>query len=124
MAKQIRISESEWQVMELLWEKAPQLGSEIVNELAPRHDWSGNTVKTLLNRLVKKGALRFKEEGRAYLYQPAVQQTQCVREESRRFMDRVFGGSAAPLLMHFIEDAELNADEIKELKRLLDRKGK
>ena len=124
MAKQIRISESEWQVMELLWEKAPQLGSEIVSELAPRHDWSGNTVKTLLNRLVKKGALRFKEEGRAYLYQPAVHQAQCVREESRRFMDRVFGGSAAPLLMHFIEDAELSEDEIKELKRLLDRKGK
>lgn len=122
MAKQIRISESEWLVMELLWEQAPRLGNEVVSELAPRHGWSGNTVKTLLNRLVKKGALRFKKEGRAYLYRPAVPQEQCIREEGRRFMDRVFGGSAAPLLMHFIEDAELSADEIKELKRLLDTK--
>lgn len=122
MARKPKISDAEWAVMQLLWERSPMRGNDVVDVLAPRQGWSGNTVKTLLNRLVKKGALRFAVDGRSYLYRPAVRQEECVREEGKRFLARVFAGAAGPLLAHFIEDARLTAEEIENLKRLLEKK--
>ena len=119
-----RISEAEWQVMDVLWQRSPQTANEVVEALARRVDWEPATIKTMLNRLVKKGALRFKAEGKRYLYAPAVTRDACVRTEGRSFLDRVFGGAAGPLIAHFVEDAKLSKAEIAELRRLLDRKGR
>ena len=125
MVKIPRISEAEWQVMDVLWSSggAPLAAGDVVDALAKTgSDWEPATIKTMLNRLVKKGALRFKAEGKRYLYTPAVTREACVRSEGRSFLDRVFGGAAGPLIAHFVEDAKLSADEIAELRRLLDRK--
>ena len=125
MAKIPRISEAEWQVMDVLWRSgdSPRAAGDIVDALAKTgSDWEPATIKTMLNRLVKKGALRFKTEGKRYLYTPAVTRQACVRSEGRSFLDRVFGGAAGPLIAHFVEDARLSKDEIAELRRLLDRK--
>lgn len=120
------ISEAEWEVMRVLWQagKNPMTAQEIVDELAPRKQWSPRTVKTMLSRLVKKGALGFKAEGKRYLYFAKVSQEQCVREESRSFIDRVFGGSAAPMLNYFVQNARLSEEEKEELRKLLDSRRK
>ncbi|MCP5556168.1 MAG: BlaI/MecI/CopY family transcriptional regulator [Verrucomicrobiaceae bacterium] len=115
------ISDSEWSVMEALWESSPQTASEVTKTLRPTMNWAENTVRTLLTRLVDKGALKTSENAsgtRTYL--PALKREACVRAESDSFMQRIFGGAAKPLLVHFAQNAKLTAEEVKELKKLLD----
>jgi BlaI family penicillinase repressor len=119
------ISDSEWDVMNVVWDApAPVSAREVVGRLAGRKPWSPRTVKTLLNRLLNKGALAAEAEGNRYLYRAKVTREQCVRHEGKSFLARVFGGAAGPLLVHFVTRAELSAAEVEELKRLLDQKGR
>jgi BlaI family transcriptional regulator, penicillinase repressor len=118
------ISEAEWEVMRAVWAGHPATANEVVERLAGEKDWSPRTIKTMLNRLVKKRALGFTEEGKRYLYRPLVSREECVRDESRSFLDRVFGGALGPMLNHFVRNEKLSAEEIAELKRLLARKEK
>ena len=113
------ISEAEWQVMKACWAGSPVTAQAIIDRLGAQADWHPKTVKTLLNRLVKKRALGFKKEGRAYLYHPLVAEKDCVTAESKSFLDRVFGGSLQPMLAHFVENKNLSPKEITGLKRLL-----
>jgi BlaI family penicillinase repressor len=119
MNRTSRISDTEWEVMKIVWAKSPLPAQDIIDALSARDDWHPKTVKTLLSRLVKKGALGFRKEGRAYLYRPMVTESECVAAESDSFLDRVFGGSLKPLLAHFAETRKLSPAEISELKRLL-----
>jgi BlaI family transcriptional regulator, penicillinase repressor len=118
------ISDAEWEVMRVIWANSPLTANQVVERLAGRRAWSPRTIKTMLNRLVKKGALAFDTQGNRYLYRPRVSQEQCVRAESRSFLDRVFDGAAAPMLSYFVEQVHLSKEEIAELKRILARKEK
>ena len=116
------IAESEWSIMEALWESNPQTASEVTKMLRPSMNWAENTVRTLLTRLVEKGALKTGENAsgtRTYL--PAVKREACVRAEGESFMQRMFGGAAKPLLVHFAQNSKLTAEEVKELKKILDQ---
>jgi BlaI family penicillinase repressor len=116
------ISESEWAVMEALWDSSPQTASELTRTLRPTMNWAENTVRTLLTRLLEKGALKTGENSsgtRTYL--PAVKREACVRAEGESFMQRVFGGAAKPLLVHFARNSKLTAEEVRELKKILDQ---
>jgi BlaI family penicillinase repressor len=124
MPKPPKISDAEWHVMDAIWSSGTISANEVVDLLSPRFGWSPNTIKTMLNRLVKKGALKFEQEGKRYLYRPAVSREACVRVESRSFIQRVFGGEVGPMLAHFVEDARLTPEQIKDLRKLLDQKGK
>lgn len=124
MPKPPQISDAEWEVMQVLWESSPRTAAEVADEVAGRMAWHPKTVKTLLGRLVKKGALKYREEGNRYLYRPVFPREKYIAEESRTFLDRVFGGDAAPMLVHFVEHAELSDDDIAELRALLDRRTK
>lgn len=116
------ISESEWSVMEALWESSPQTASEVTRTLKPTMQWAENTVRTLLTRLVEKGALKTGENSSGTrIYLPAVKREACVRAESDSFLQRVFQGAAKPLLVHFAQNSKLTAEEVKELKKLLDQ---
>ena len=115
------ISEAESRVMEILWRSAPQGSEELATALHPETDWHENTVRTLLNRLVRKGAVRAKREGRRYLYSPVLTREQWQAHESRSLLDRVFGGRVAPLLVHFSRNEKLGARDIAELRRLVDQ---
>lgn len=117
-----QISDSEWLVMRMLWDKAPRTANDVVAALEPHTHWKPKTVMTLLNRLVKKGALSFDKRGRAYHYFPLVEESDCIRAESRSFLRRVFGGSLMPMLAHFLDEERLSRREIEELKRLLKQK--
>jgi len=119
-----RISDAEWVVMQVLWAKPGLTADEVADALKGNVAWSDRTIRTLINRLLQKKALAYEKEGRRYRYRPAVGQEQCVRQERRSFLHRVYGGTVTPMLAAFIEDARLSAEEIDELKRMLDRKGK
>ncbi|HEV2393754.1 MAG TPA: BlaI/MecI/CopY family transcriptional regulator [Verrucomicrobiae bacterium] len=116
-----RISDAEWEVMRVVWKQEPCSASEIIAALAQRDvAWHPKTVKAFLNRLVKKKALGFKVDGRAYLYYPLVRQSECAEAASVSFLDRVFGGSLKPMVAHFVARKRLSREEIRELKELLD----
>jgi BlaI family penicillinase repressor len=116
------IAESEWSIMEALWEFNPQTASEVTKTLRPTTNWAENTVRTLLTRLVEKGALKTGENASGTrTYMPAVKREACVRAEGESFMQRMFGGAAKPLLVHFAQNSKLTAEEVKELKKILDQ---
>src|ERR1041385_4431478 len=115
-----RISETEWEVMRIIWTKAPCSAGEVIEALSRRDPtWHPKTVKAFPSRLVRKKALGFRKEGRAYLYRPLVQEKDCVDAASESFLERVFGGSLKPMLAHFVERKKLSEEEIRELRRLL-----
>ncbi len=116
------LPESEWSVMEVLWDQAPQTASAVAKVLKERKGWAENTVRTLLGRLVEKGILETTEtKGMHRLYAPAVKRDEFVKAESESFLDRIFQGAAKPLLVHFASNARLTAAEVEELKQLLDQ---
>ncbi|MDB5172323.1 MAG: blaI 11 [Phycisphaerales bacterium] len=120
MAKVPQISDAEWEVMKLVWGRGPLVAADVVEALAAQNHWSPRTVKTLLNRLVKKGALGYEVAGRHYVYRARVTRDACVRRASSSFLSRVFNGNAAPALAHFLEHEDLSAEEIEQLRRILD----
>jgi BlaI family penicillinase repressor len=119
-----QISDAEWEVMKVLWENGESTAGEIVQAVAAHNRWSPRTVKTLLNRLVKKGALGFEVNGRHYLYRARVGRDACVRQETRSFLSRVFDGAVAPAVVHFIEQSRLSPRELRQLRQLLDEASK
>lgn len=123
MAKAPRISEAEWQVMQVLWDHSPRTANEVVDALAPASDWHPRTVKTLLNRLVNKGAVTFKTQGKRYLYRPKISRATCVRDAGRSFLQRVYGGETTSMLIDFVKREKLSKAEIEQIKRILDDKG-
>ena len=114
------ISDAEWEVMKTCWLKSACTANEIVKALEQTTDWKPNTVKTLIGRLVKKGALGYKEEGRLYIYYPSVAEDECIKAESKSFLTSVFGGAIKPMLVTFLQEEKLSQDEIEELKQLLE----
>lgn len=113
------ISQAELEVMKVLWQQAPRTANEVVEQLANASEWHEKTVKTLLNRLVTKGAVSFEKDGRAYLYSPVIQQADYLQRESMSFIQRVFSGRLAPLVAGFAEQKQLKADDVAELKLLI-----
>jgi predicted transcriptional regulator len=114
-----RISEAEHAVMEVLWEDSPLTAQEVVERIPAERGWSANTVKTLLGRLLAKRAIAHEADGRRYLYRPLIARERYVAGESRRLMDRLFGGRLAPLVAHLAERDELSDDDIAEIEALL-----
>ena len=119
-----QISDAEWEVMKVVWDRGPLTAGDVVDFVAAEHDWKPRTIKTLLNRLVQKKAVEFEVEGRRYLYKARVTREACIRRESRSFLSRVFNGAVAPAVVHFLENAQLTPDEIRRLKETLEREGK
>ena|SRR5688500_10163740 len=125
MPKIPRIAESEWKIMKVLWLRSEPLAAyDIIQDLSARELWQPKTVKTLLNRLVKKGALGYRKYKNLYLYYPLVTEAACVKVETDSFLKRCFGGSLEPMLAHFVEHRRLSPGQIEELKRILNEKRK
>ena len=114
-----RISDAEHAVMEVLWDKSPLTAQEVAERVPAEREWSANTVKTLLGRLLVKNAIAHEEDGRRYLYRPIVAREDYVPGESRRLINRLFGGKLTPLVAHLAERDELTAQDIAEIEALL-----
>jgi BlaI family penicillinase repressor len=117
----VAISEAESAVMKILWESNPLTCSDVVVALADDRNWKEATVKTLLNRLLKKGALRAEKDGRLFLYSPILTKEEWLTMESDGMLQRLFGGKLAPLVAHFGAHKRLSKKEVAELKALIDR---
>ncbi|MGC1547613.1 MAG: BlaI/MecI/CopY family transcriptional regulator [Rhodanobacter sp.] len=113
------ISEAEAVVMEVLWRTSPRTAEEILAEVGPAQQWQEGTVKSLLNRLLKKKAVKAERDGRRYLYTPKLTREQYVSSASKSLLDRLFEGRVAPLVAHFSEQRKLSKKDIAELRKLL-----
>jgi BlaI family transcriptional regulator, penicillinase repressor len=122
MPRAVQISDSEWAVMEPIWQQGVCTAAEVIDRLAATHDWNHSTIRTLLARLVEKGALDYQVDGSRYLYRPAVTRQQCVRQESREFLNKFFGGDVGALVAHFVADSSLDRDQLDQLRQLLAQK--
>jgi BlaI family penicillinase repressor len=116
------ISDSEWKVMKAIWRKSPISGGEIVEELEHETDWNPKTIHTLIRRLVTKGAITAKKEKTYYSYYAAVSEDECVKEETKTFLEKCFNGSFNMLISNFIKDENLSEKDIEELEALLNSK--
>ena len=120
----VPISDAESEVMQVLWRKAPQSAEEVIEALAARQDWQDATIKTLLNRLLNKGAIRAEKDGRRYLYAPVLGRDEWVAGESGSLLERLFDGRVAPLVAHFSEHRKLSKKDIAELRLLVEELDK
>lgn len=114
-----RLGEAEYQVMEVLWQEAPLTAQDVAERVPAERGWSLATVKTMLSRLLAKGALSHEEEGRRYLYRPAIRREDYVAEESGRLIDRMFGGAVSPLVAQLAARDRLSPKDIEEIEALL-----
>ena len=116
----MQISEAESLVMEVLWQKHPLAAEDVVAALSRSQHWQEATIKTLLNRLLNKGAIEAAKEGRRYLYSPVLKRESWVLEESQGLLQRLFDGRVAPLVAHFSEQRRLSKKDIAELRKLIE----
>jgi BlaI family transcriptional regulator, penicillinase repressor len=123
MKTRVKISEAEWEVMNVVWDQTPAPASDIVARLEEKKGWHARTIRTLIDRLVKKGVLQAKPDGKRYLFWPKFTKQECVQSESRSFHERVFGGEPAAMLIHLVKETDFTAEEIKELQRVLKEKA-
>jgi len=114
------VSDAEAQVMQVLWERSPRSADEVVAALAASTDWAEPTVKTLLNRLLNKGAIQATRDGRRYLYSPVLAREAWVAQQSEGLLQRLFDGRVAPLVAHFSERGRLSEADVAELRKLLE----
>ena len=110
--------------MDVAWSRSPVAASVIVAALERKRQWTLATVRTLLRRLVRKGAAERQSEGKRYLYSPRISKEECVRQESDSFLDRVLGRAPALTLLHLVSKADLSNQDIQELRRILREKEK
>ena len=115
------ISEAEWEVMRVVWAVESITANEVVKALEPNTPWKRRTIRTLINRLVDKGALGFEKQGRSYRYHALVDETECMQAENESFLKRVYGGMTNVLISNFIEETELSDAEIDELQQKLEK---
>ena len=116
----MQVTEAESIVMETLWVRHPLSADDVVAALARQEHWQEPTIKTLLNRLLKKGAIRAEKDGRRYLYSPVLKREDWVLGESQGLLERLFDGRVAPLVAHFSAQRKLSRKDIAELRRLLE----
>jgi predicted transcriptional regulator len=115
------ISNAELALMQVIWQRSPCSAAEIVQQLQQQKEWHEKTVKTLLNRLVNKGALTYETQGRAYLYSPLIEKKDYQQQASGNFVQKLFAGRIAPLVASFAHKHELSPTDLAELKQLVAR---
>lgn len=119
MEKNIAISESEWQVMKVIWMESPKTLQEILESLR-QTQWSKTTIQTYLSRLVKKGALITERQGKGFLYTPAISERECQIAESKSFLGRVYNGSLSRMVTGFVKSGNISKEELQELRKLME----
>lgn len=122
MNKLPQISEAEFEVMEVIWEKEPVSTNEIVNTVTKTHDWNNRTIHTLISRLDKKGAISHKKDGRIYIYSSIIKKGDYVITKSKSFLEKFYNGAFNKMVLNFIENDMISQKDIEELKNILNKK--
>lgn len=118
------ISEAEWEVMNVLWEKEPLTANEVIFSLQEKMDWKPKTIRTLLDRLVKKKVVGVNQNQKLYTFFPLYSQGECQKAEAQTFLKRIYGGTMKSMLVQFIEEEELTEEDMNELRSILNEKPK
>lgn len=119
MTDDVRISETELDIMAVLWAEAPLSASAIAARVPASRTWSPTTVKTMLARLVDKGALESEAQGRRFLYRPLIERHRIAGAQAGRLVDRLFGGRVSPLVAHLAERRDIEPEDLAALERLI-----
>lgn len=114
-----KISNAEWEVMKIIWSNPQITSAKIIEELKDKSSWKPATVKSLISRLLNKKALDFNKSGSEYFYYPLISEDECIKSESRSFINRVFNGSVSSMLLAFAESKQVSEADIEELRNIL-----
>jgi BlaI family penicillinase repressor len=117
-----RISDAEWEVMKIIWNTPYCTAGTVIEALKDNRDWKPKTIKTLITRLVDKGVLGFEPLGREYKYFPKIEESDCIKQERRSFVNRVYRGSLKAMLLNFLDEENLSKEDIEELKQILNER--
>ncbi len=124
MKKLPQISEAEFEVMKVVWQKAPVSTTEVTDDLTQRTDWSPKTIQTMLKRLVNKNALTYQKNGRVFVYSPLIGENEYLEQKSRSFLHRYFHGDLTALVSSYLDNDQLTDSDIDALRDLLSKGGK
>lgn len=119
-----QISEAEFEVMKVVWKSAPINTNEITGQLLKTTSWSAKTIQTLIKRLVTKGALTYKKQGRVFVYTPLVKEDEYINQESNTFLKRFYDGDISAMLSAYLENNQLSETEIRHLRSILSKGSK
>ncbi len=119
MKQDLRLSDAELELMAVLWRESPLAASEVIASIPDHRDWSATTVKTMLSRLVEKGALETRAQGRRFLYRPLIGRDAVAADQAGRLVDRLFGGRLSPLVAQLAARRDLTNDDLAELEALV-----
>lgn len=119
-----KISDGEYEIMKIIWKCSPIKSQDIIPLVNPENNWNEKTIKTMINRLLKKGVIGYEKEGKSYLYYPIIDESDYEKRENNSFLQKFYNGSVNAMLSHFISDKKFSREEINELKKLLDEREK
>lgn len=119
-----QISESEFEVMKIIWKYAPISTNEITEKLLQTTSWSPKTIQTLFKRLVNKGAVTYEKQSRMFVYTPAIKENEYIGQESNSFLNRYYDGNITTMLSAYIENDKLSESELDTLRTLLSQTHK
>lgn len=117
-----KISDSEWEVMKIIWSKEEVTANEIIDNLKGKQEWKNTTIKSLINRLLNKEAIGFRKNGKEYFYYPLISEEECIKEESQSFLKKVFNGSLNEMVLNLVKSEKLTQEDINELRDILNNK--
>ena len=124
MAKKHQLAELQLAIMHVLWEHGEATVSEVREGLAPERELAHTTVGTMLTKMEEKGHVRHRSEGRSNVYRPAIRREQVSQTMVSDLAQRLFGGDIKQMVCHLLDDEELTADDLAELRRLIRRREK
>ena len=122
-SNKVKISQSEWEIMEILWHQSPLSASEVFNVLGPDTHWNVKTVRSFLDRLEQKQAVLKEKVHGINVYKPIPRRHNCLRQESRTFLDRFFQGNPVSMISHFIKQEKLSEADIDRIQKLLESRN-
>lgn len=117
-----KISDAEWEVMKIIWSKEEATANEIIDNLKGKQEWKNTTIKSLINRLLNKEAIGFRKNGKEYFYYPLISEEECIKEESKSFLKKVFNGSLNEMVLNLVKSEKLTQEDINELRDILNNK--
>jgi len=121
MNKPVQISDAEWEVMKVLWQQPGMSANQVTDVLAPERNWHPKTIRTMLNRLTKKGILETEVIDKLYRYTPTISREECINAASTSFLNRVFDGAVTPMVAHFVDQSAISARDKAELLNILNK---
>lgn len=119
-----QITDSEWEIMKIVWDNPPHTSGDIISKLSDTTNWKPTTIKTLISRLVNKAIVGIEKDSRRYLYYPLISENDCRHAENKSFLKKIYGGSVKPLILNFLESEDLSQADIEELQSRLNKMSK